>query len=229
MSTIPGSTAPRCASGRDRPELLGRGSGWLAGTRRLSRSRSTALVLVVPPTLARPRSRPAMQSRSSFRARHRIGVMPQDTALENSINLGIDQRRLAFAAGSVGTALYPNRPGPDRRARRERAELVTPPRSALWTSPAATRAGSGRPRRYRLLPHTAAVTTALDAILTAHLAREALDTNWVKLELSRPPDALSRRVAAAKPLQPWSPRLRRAALLQRGIPSPAGKLGPSLG
>ncbi|HEV2333869.1 MAG TPA: thiazole synthase [Stellaceae bacterium] len=37
--------------------------------------------------------------------------------------------------------------------------------------------------RYRLLPNTSGCVTARDAILTAELAREALDTNWVKLEL----------------------------------------------
>lgn len=37
--------------------------------------------------------------------------------------------------------------------------------------------------RYRLLPNTAACTTVRDAVLTAQLAREALETNWIKLEL----------------------------------------------
>jgi thiazole synthase len=37
--------------------------------------------------------------------------------------------------------------------------------------------------RYRLLPNTAGCVTARDAILTAELAREALGTNWLKLEL----------------------------------------------
>ena len=37
--------------------------------------------------------------------------------------------------------------------------------------------------RYRLLPNTAGCVTARDAILTAELGREALETNWVKLEL----------------------------------------------
>jgi thiazole synthase len=37
--------------------------------------------------------------------------------------------------------------------------------------------------RYRILPNTAGCVTARDAVLTAELAREALDTNWVKLEL----------------------------------------------
>jgi thiazole synthase len=37
--------------------------------------------------------------------------------------------------------------------------------------------------KYRILPNTAGCVTARDAILTAELAREALGTNWVKLEL----------------------------------------------
>ncbi|MDB5641136.1 MAG: thiazole biosynthesis family protein [Hyphomicrobiales bacterium] len=36
---------------------------------------------------------------------------------------------------------------------------------------------------YRILPNTAGCETARDAILTAELAREALGTNWVKLEV----------------------------------------------
>jgi len=37
--------------------------------------------------------------------------------------------------------------------------------------------------RYRLLPNTAGCATTRDAVLTAQLAREALGTDWVKLEL----------------------------------------------
>ena len=36
---------------------------------------------------------------------------------------------------------------------------------------------------YRLLPNTAGCATVRDAVLTAQLAREALGTDWVKLEL----------------------------------------------
>ena len=36
---------------------------------------------------------------------------------------------------------------------------------------------------YRLLPNTAGCETARDAILTAELAREALGTNWIKVEV----------------------------------------------
>ncbi|HEY7547069.1 MAG TPA: thiazole synthase, partial [Blastocatellia bacterium] len=38
-------------------------------------------------------------------------------------------------------------------------------------------------RKYHLLPNTAGCYTAQDAIRTAMLAREALDTNWIKLEV----------------------------------------------
>jgi thiazole synthase len=37
--------------------------------------------------------------------------------------------------------------------------------------------------RYFLLPNTAGCYTAKEAILTAQLAREALETNWIKLEI----------------------------------------------
>ena len=37
--------------------------------------------------------------------------------------------------------------------------------------------------RYQLLPNTAGCSSVRDAVLTAQLAREALETDWVKLEL----------------------------------------------
>lgn len=37
--------------------------------------------------------------------------------------------------------------------------------------------------RYRLLPNTAGCATVRDAVLTAELAREALETDWIKLEI----------------------------------------------
>jgi thiazole synthase len=37
--------------------------------------------------------------------------------------------------------------------------------------------------RYPLLPNTAGCATVRDAVMTAQLAREALQTNWIKLEL----------------------------------------------
>ena len=59
----------------------------------------------------------------------------------------------------------------------------SPPRSAASALPATTKAWSicGRPGKF--LPNTAGCQTAKDAVLTAELAREALDTNWIKLEV----------------------------------------------
>ena len=72
--------------------------------------------------------------------------------------------------------------------------------------------------RYRLLPNTAGCVTARDAILTAELAREALETDWVKLELIGDRETLypdvEQLVHAADELV--RKRLYRAALLQRG-------------
>ncbi|WP_181275435.1 thiazole synthase [Brevibacterium oceani] len=42
----------------------------------------------------------------------------------------------------------------------------------------------------RILPNTAGCYTARDAVLTARLAREALETNWVKLEVIADEDTL---------------------------------------
>jgi thiazole synthase len=39
------------------------------------------------------------------------------------------------------------------------------------------------PKHLHFLPNTAGCHTAKDAVLTAELAREALDTNWIKLEV----------------------------------------------
>ncbi len=57
--------------------------------------------------------------------------------------------------------------------------------------------------RYQVLPNTAGCYTATEAILVAELAREALDTNWVKLEViaddeSLLPDSSELLVAAER-------------------------------
>lgn len=46
------------------------------------------------------------------------------------------------------------------------------------------------PTRYRLLPNTSGVRDAPEAILAAELAREALGTNWLKLEIHPDPKYL---------------------------------------
>jgi thiazole synthase len=44
--------------------------------------------------------------------------------------------------------------------------------------------------RYRLLPNTSGTRSAREAVLAAELAREALDTNWLKLEIHPDPKYL---------------------------------------
>ncbi len=46
------------------------------------------------------------------------------------------------------------------------------------------------PARYRLLPNTSGTRTAKEAVLAAELAREALGTNWLKLEIHPDPKYL---------------------------------------
>ena len=46
------------------------------------------------------------------------------------------------------------------------------------------------PARYRLLPNTSGVRDAREAILAAELAREALETHWLKLEIHPDPKYL---------------------------------------
>ncbi len=46
------------------------------------------------------------------------------------------------------------------------------------------------PGRYRLLPNTSGVRDAKEAVLAAELAREALQTNWLKLEIHPDPKYL---------------------------------------
>lgn len=46
------------------------------------------------------------------------------------------------------------------------------------------------PKRYRLLPNTSGVRDAREAVLAAELAREALETNWLKLEIHPDPKYL---------------------------------------
>jgi thiazole synthase len=46
------------------------------------------------------------------------------------------------------------------------------------------------PHRYKLLPNTSGVRDAREAVLAAELAREALETNWLKLEIHPDPKYL---------------------------------------
>jgi len=101
----------------------------------------------------------------------------------------------------AGTAGYPNRQVMLDALSASGAEIVTV---------SIRRADLNAPReslvdllggKYRLLPNTSGCATAKDAVLTAGLAREALGTNWVKLEI----------VADRETLYPDAEQLLKAA------------------
>src|SRR5260370_33742793 len=83
----------------------------------------------------------------------------------------------------AGTARYPNQQVMLEALEASGTELVTMSirRISLEGYPESLVDLVGR--RYRLLPNTSGCVTARDAVLIAELAREMLETNWVKLEL----------------------------------------------
>src|SRR5260221_3582566 len=83
----------------------------------------------------------------------------------------------------VGTAGYPNRQVLPDSLEAGGAELVTASIRRISLEGYAESLIDLLGSRYRILPNTSGCVTARDAILTAELAREALETNWVKLEL----------------------------------------------
>jgi thiazole synthase len=83
----------------------------------------------------------------------------------------------------VGTAGYPNQQVLLDSLEASGAELVTVSIRRISLEGYAESLVDLLGGRCRLLPNTAGCVTARDAILTAELAREALETDWVKLEL----------------------------------------------
>ncbi|KQT11686.1 thiazole synthase [Methylobacterium sp. Leaf399] len=82
----------------------------------------------------------------------------------------------------IGTAGYPTQTIMTQAVEASGAEVVT----ASIRRVSLEGHGSDTVRRlagYRFLPNTAGCETARDAILTAELAREALDTTWIKVEV----------------------------------------------
>jgi len=104
----------------------------------------------------------------------------------------------------LGTGGFPSLELLAQSIRESRAELVTVALRRLGTGGARERgslvevlAEAG----VTLLPNTAGCHTARDAVLTARMAREAFDTDWVKLEVIGDEDTL----------MPDAPELLRAA------------------
>jgi thiazole synthase len=83
----------------------------------------------------------------------------------------------------LGTAGYPNREALLASLEAGAPELVTVAVRRVALDASGESLPSLLAPRYRLLPNTAGCFTARDAVLTAQLAREALGTSWVKLEL----------------------------------------------
>src|SRR6266568_2212965 len=83
----------------------------------------------------------------------------------------------------VGTAGYPNQQILLDSLEASGAEIVTASIRRISLEGYAESLVDLLGSRYRILPNTSGCVTARDAILTAELAREALETDWVKLEL----------------------------------------------
>ncbi|HJU15275.1 MAG TPA: thiazole synthase [Stellaceae bacterium] len=83
----------------------------------------------------------------------------------------------------AGTARYPNQQVMLDALDASGAEIVTASIRRISLEGYAESLVDVLGGRYRLLPNTSGCATVRDAVLTAELAREALDTNWVKLEL----------------------------------------------
>lgn len=83
----------------------------------------------------------------------------------------------------IGTAGYPNQQVMLDAIAASGAEMVTVAIRRISLSAYSESLVDVLGGRYRLLPNTAGCATARDAVLTAKLAREALDTDWIKLEV----------------------------------------------
>src|SRR5258708_7780906 len=90
----------------------------------------------------------------------------------------------------IGTAGYPNQQQMLDAIEASGAEIVTVSIRRISLEAYAESLIDALGDRYRLLPNTAGCATVKDAVLTAELAREALQTNWVKLEIIGDRDTL---------------------------------------
>ena len=93
----------------------------------------------------------------------------------------------------LGTAKYPSRQVMLDSLAASGTEIATV--ALRRVSPADDGTGDNlytalRSAGYRILPNTAGCFTAEDAVLTARMARESLDTSWIKLEVIADHDAL---------------------------------------
>src|SRR4051794_31317946 len=119
-------------------------------------------------------SRPATVSRSSK-------PLPEDrTELEDLLVIAGRSFRSRLLLGTAG---YPNQAVMLQALEASGTELVTASIRRISIEGYAESLLDLLGDRYQFLPNTAGCTTVRDAVLTAELAREALGTSWVKLEL----------------------------------------------
>jgi len=83
----------------------------------------------------------------------------------------------------IGTARYPNQQVMLEAVEASGAEVVTVSVRRVSLDGGGESVFDLLRGRYHLLPNTAGCYTARDAVLTAQLAREALNTHWIKLEV----------------------------------------------
>ncbi len=83
----------------------------------------------------------------------------------------------------IGSARYPNRQVMLDAIEASGAEVVTVAIRRVRPDAEGENLYDLLRERYFILPNTAGCYTAREAVLTAHLAREALGTNWIKLEV----------------------------------------------
>jgi thiazole synthase len=83
----------------------------------------------------------------------------------------------------IGSATYPNHDIMLRSIEASGAEIVTVAIRRISLQGEAETVLDVLGDDYLILPNTAGCYTAKDAVLTAQLAREALETNWIKLEV----------------------------------------------
>ena len=100
--------------------------------------------------------------------------MPDQLVIANK---GFDSRLI------IGTARYPNQQVMLDAIEASGAQVVTVAIRRVSLDGAGESTLDLLAGRYAILPNTAGCYTARDAVLTAQLAREALETNWIKLEV----------------------------------------------
>ena len=83
----------------------------------------------------------------------------------------------------IGSARYPNQHAMLAAIEASGAEIVTVSVRRVSLHGGAESVYELLKGRYAILPNTAGCYTARDAVLTAQLAREALETDWVKAKL----------------------------------------------